>query len=141
MTSSRLSTLTLTLAVATGLATLASCAGQGDVDRTQPDKVTKSIFFDASGQPKAFYYRQTFVNSENTTDRPWDEREYMRVDWSIDLAVPEPEGSPWDPMTGFFLGSVIVHDQSYVQETTMSDPNFKDRPIMTDDYIEFLQNK
>ena len=48
----------------------------------------------------------------------------------------------WSPMTG--LGSThgrLVHNNSYVQETTMSDPNFKDRPIMTDDYIEFLQNK
>jgi hypothetical protein len=222
MTSPRLHNLTLTLAAAASLAALTGCAGQGDIDRTQPDKVRKSIFFDATGAPKTFYYRQTFVDvpptsayafegtqgmlekvkfkidekfltayraydyapgsqnaftsgnndmeqplaiwaikshfdvkreynpgtgeqtnviSENTTDRPWDKREYMRVDWSQDLAVPEPEGSPWDPLTGFFQGSVIVHDLSYVQETTMSDPNFKDRPIMSDDYIEFLQHK
>ena len=222
MTSSRFtSNLTLTLAVAAGLATLASCAGQGDVDRTQPDKVSKSIFFDAQGNPKTFYFRQTFVStpptsayafegtqgqlekvkfkidehfltayrsydvvpgtenaftggtnnmevplmvytikshfdvkreynpgtgeqtnviSENTTDRPWDQREYMRVDWSTDLTSPEPQSVEWDPMTGWFT-TALVHNNSYVQETTMSDPNFKDRPIMSNDYIEFLQQK
>ncbi|HVU51036.1 MAG TPA: zinc-dependent metalloprotease [Polyangia bacterium] len=221
MTSSRLMNITLTVAMATGLAAIAGCAGQGDVDRTQPDKVRKSIFFDATGQPKTFYFRQTFVNvpptsayafegtqgqlekvkfkidekfltayraydfvpgaenaftggtndmeeplmvysikshfdvkreynpgtgeqtnviSENTTDRPWDQREYMRVDWSTDLTTPEPGSVEWDPMTGLFT-TALVHDQSYVQETTMADPNFKDRPIMTDNYLEFLQNK
>jgi hypothetical protein len=222
MTSSRLANLTLTLAMAAGLAAAAGCAGQGDIDRSQPDKVRKSIFFDAAGNPKTFYFRQTFVNtpptssyafegtqgplekvkfkidekyltayraydiapgsenaftggsnnmeeplmiyaikshfdvkreynpgtgeqtnviSENTTDRPWDQREYMRVDWASDLATLEPQNPvEWDPMTGFFTYTYI-HDPQYVQETSMSDPNFKDRPIMTDDYIEFLQNK
>jgi len=57
MTSSRLpilTNLTLTLAVAASLATLASCAGQGDVDRSQPDKVSKSIFFDAQSPISSF---------------------------------------------------------------------------------------
>jgi hypothetical protein len=222
MTSPRLHNLTLTLAVAASLSALTGCAGQADVDRTQPDKVRKSIFFDANGQPKTFYYRQTFVNvpptsafsfegtqgslekvkfkidekflsayraydyapgsqnaftggpndmeqviavwaikshfdvkreynpgtgeqtnviSENTTDRPWDQREYMRVDWAIDGTSLQPQGPPFDPITGFFNGPQLIHNDSYVQETTMNDPNFKDRPIMTDDYIEFLQNK
>jgi hypothetical protein len=222
MTSSRLTNVTLTLAMAAGLAATAGCAGQGDIDRTQPDKVRKSIFFDATGQPKTFYYRQTFVNvpptsafafegtqgtlekvkfeigekfltayraydtvpgsenaftgssnntevplgvwaikshfdvkreynagtgeqtnviSENTTDRPWDQREFMRVDWSIDGTVEQPQGSSVDPTTGMWLGSMLVHNDSYVQETALSDPTFKDRPIMTDNYIEFLQNK
>ena len=48
MTSSRISTnLILSFAMAAGLASLAGCAGQGDVDRTQPDKIDKSIFLDA----------------------------------------------------------------------------------------------
>ncbi|HEY2901427.1 MAG TPA: zinc-dependent metalloprotease [Polyangia bacterium] len=145
------------------LAALAGCAGQGDVDRTQPDKVDKAIFFNADGTPKIFYYRPTIVDvppttagafegmmgnmdkiyffinettlvgyrsydyvpgsqngitgganntdtpivvfpiksqfdvkreynpgtgeqtnviSENTTDRPWDQRQYLRLDWS-----------------------------------------------------------
>jgi hypothetical protein len=221
MTSSRLANLTVTLAMAASLASLASCAGQADVDRTQPDKVRKSIFLDASGQPKTFYFRQTFVGtpptsawafegtqgplekvkfeiqekflvayraydvapgsqndftggnnnmevplmvygikshfdvkreynpgtgeqtnviSENTMDRPWDQREYMRVDWSTDLAVPQPDGVGFNPMTGF-LSVGEIKDQSSVQETPLSDPNFKDRPIMTDDYLDFVQRQ
>src|SRR6516162_3455907 len=67
MTSSRLYNLTLTLAAAAGLAALAGCAGQGDIDRTQPDKVRKSIFFDAPAKPKTFYYRQTYVDVPPTS--------------------------------------------------------------------------
>ena len=38
----------------------AGCAGQGDIDRTQPDKVDKSIFLNADGSArKVFYYRKT----------------------------------------------------------------------------------
>ncbi len=195
------------------------CAGQGDVDRTQPDKVKKSIFFDAQGNPKTFYFRQTYVDvpptsawafegtqgsmdkvrfvieetflkgyraydylpgaenaftggsnntdtpvlvyaiksqfdvkreynpgtgeqtnviSENTTDRPWDQREYMRVDWSQNLADFDLQSLMFDPATQF-LPVLNIADYSYVKEVNMSDPTFKDRPIMTDDYIEFLQ--
>src|SRR5258708_31556370 len=67
MPSSRISKLIFSFAMAAGLASLAGCAGQGDVDRTQPDKVPKSIFFDASGQPKTFYFRQTFVGTPPTS--------------------------------------------------------------------------
>src|SRR5437868_6206130 len=49
------------LLVGGALAPLAGCAGQGDVDRTQPDKVDKSIFFNPDGSSKEFYYRQTYV--------------------------------------------------------------------------------
>src|SRR6476659_3279780 len=42
-------------------ASAAACAGQGDIDRTQPDKIDKSIFYDASGQPKTWYYQETIV--------------------------------------------------------------------------------
>jgi hypothetical protein len=220
MTSSRVSNLILTLAMAAGLAPLAGCAGQGDVDRTQPDKVRKSILLDATGQPKAFYYRETYVDvpptsawsfegtqgslqkikfvieekflrgyrsfdyqpgsenpftggadnmdtpilvyaikshfdvkreynpgtgeqtnviSENTTDRPWDQREYMRVDWSQNLAEFDLQSLMFDPTTQF-LAVKSVTDPTYVQETNLSDPAFKDRPIMTDDYIDFVQH-
>ena len=40
---------------------LSACAGQGDIDRTQPDKVDKSIFLNAEGAPRTFYYRKTTV--------------------------------------------------------------------------------
>src|SRR5882724_295451 len=67
MTSSRISNLILSLATAAGLASLAGCAGQGDVDRTQPDKIDKSIFVAANGAPKTFYYRQTYVGVPPTS--------------------------------------------------------------------------
>jgi hypothetical protein len=213
--------LTLTLVAASAVAALTGCAGQGDVDRTQPDKVLKSIFFDANGQPKTFYFRQTYVNvpptstwafegtqgsmekvrfdiqekflvayrsydyapgsenaftgagnnvdspllvyaitshfdvkreynpgtgeqtnviSENTTDRPWDEREYMRVDWSHNLTDVDLGLLSFDP-TIQWMPITNIGNYSYVQETTMNDPNFKDRPIMTADYIDFLQKQ
>jgi hypothetical protein len=222
MTSCRLSTFTLTmaLAAATGLGALAGCAGQGDIDRTQPDKVRKAIFYDATtGQPKTYYYRQTYVDvpptsawafegtqgsmlkvkfvieenflkgyrsydyapgsenpftggsnnmdtpmlvyaikshfdvkreynpgtgeqtnviSENTTDRPWDQREYMRVDWSVNLADFDLQALMFDPTTQF-LPVLNAVQPSSVTETVMSDPAFQNRPIMTDDYIDFVQ--
>lgn len=220
MTSSRLSTLSFALALAAGLTALAGCAGQGDIDRTQPDKVRKSIFFDASGAPKTFYYRQTYVDvpptsawafegtqggmdkvrfeieekylkgyraydyspgaqnpytggannldtpvlvyaitshfdvkreynpgtgeqtnviSENTTDRPWDQREFMRVDWSKNLIDFDLQSLMTDPSAQWLAVKDAV-DPSYVKEVVMSDPAFKDRPIVTDDYIDFTQH-
>ena len=46
---------------------LAACAGQGDIDRTQPDKVDKSIFLNADGSARTFYYRQTTVGVPPTS--------------------------------------------------------------------------
>ncbi|HVR64939.1 MAG TPA: zinc-dependent metalloprotease [Polyangia bacterium] len=46
---------------------VAACAGKGDIDRSQPDKVDKAIFFNADGTPKTFYYRPTVVEVPPTT--------------------------------------------------------------------------
>ncbi len=59
--------LALLSAGISALATLGGCAGQGDVDRSQPDKVDKAIFFNADGTPKVFYYRPTIVEVPPTT--------------------------------------------------------------------------
>ena len=154
---------------------LGGCAGQGDIDRSQPDKIPKAMFLAADGKtPKVFYYRQTYVDvpatsgwtfegmmgisdkirfdiresflygyrsydyapgtnsafngggnnqdtpllvfkilshfdvkreynagtgeqtnviSENTSDRPWYDRDYMRVDWSRNLAEVQVDAS------------------------------------------------
>jgi hypothetical protein len=217
---SRLTSLTLAMAIATiAVVQLASCAGQGDIDRTQPDKVGKSILFDAKGTPKMFYFRQTYVGvpqtsnwafegtqtdmqkirfaieekflkgyraydyapgsenaftgganntdaplliyaikshfdvkreynpgtgeqtnviSENTTDRPWDQREFMRVDWSTNLVELDAASPMYDPATQL-PPAVTTHNYSYFAETTIEDPAFKDRPIMTDGYMDFVQ--
>jgi hypothetical protein len=48
------------LLAATALAV--GCPGVGDIDRTQPDKVKKSIFTNADGTPKEYFYRQTVID-------------------------------------------------------------------------------
>ena len=46
----------------------AACAGQGDVDRVQPDAIDKSIFLEADGvTPREFYFRQTITGVPPTT--------------------------------------------------------------------------
>jgi hypothetical protein len=195
---------------------LGACAGQGDIDRTQPDKVDKSIFLNSDGSPKTFYYRKTTVGvpptsnyvfegmmgdlqkvrfdilekyiigyrsydyapgsespytsgannndtpllmfaitsqfdvkreynpatgeqtnviSENTTDRPWNQRQYIRVDWSVNLVDPPVNDTTnVDPMSVFFPAatlqtgfSVGQGDQAYINP---------DRPIISKDYID-----
>jgi hypothetical protein len=199
------------------VAAAAGCAGQGDIDRTQPDKVDKSIFVNADGSARTFYYRktttgvpptsnyayegiqgemlkvrfdiqqkyllgyraydyapgsegtftsgannqdtpflmfaisshfdvkreynpatgeQTNVISENTTDRPWNERQYMRVDWSQNLADPTiPDSVTVDPTSQFFPAQSISQGFS-VGEGDQAIVN-PDRPIMTHDYVDF----
>ncbi len=59
--------LLASLLATTALAGLVGCSGQGDIDRTQPDKVQKSIFFNADGSKKTFYFRQTVTQVPTTT--------------------------------------------------------------------------
>ena len=40
---------------------LSACAGQGDINRVQPDAIDKSIFFKDDGSPRVFYYRKTIT--------------------------------------------------------------------------------
>ncbi len=199
------------------VAAMAGCAGQGDIDRTQPDKVDKSIFVNPDGSARTFYYRktttgspptsayayegimgqmlkvrfeiqqkyllgyraydyapgsegqftsgtnnqdtpflmfaisshfdvkreynpatgeQTNVISENTTDRPWNERQYMRVDWSQNLADPTiPDAVSADPTSPFFPAQTITQTFSIGEgDEAIVSPN---QPIMTHDYVDF----
>src|SRR5215471_18041587 len=215
--SSRLNALCLALAAisAAGAVTVGGCTGQGDIDRTQPDKIDKSIFYDAAtGQPKVWYYRETHVDvplesnwsfegtqnqmekvrfliteknligyraydyvpgsqndftsgisnndtpilmypitshfdvkreynagtgeqtnviSENTTDRPWDQRQYMRVDWSNNQV--DANAVTYDPLTGMPTQKSML--SWLVSEADVTRPDFADRPIFTGDYIDF----
>jgi hypothetical protein len=54
-----LASATLTVAA---VVALASCGGPGDIDRTQPDKVKKTTFFNADGTPAEYYFRQTIID-------------------------------------------------------------------------------
>lgn len=205
--------ITFALGAAALAQSLAGCAGQGDLDRTQPDKIPKSMFFQADGKtPKVFYYRQTYVQvpitsswafegtmgnldkvrfdvqqnylygyrsydyipnassplasgsnnqdtplvvfkilshfdvkreynpgtgeqtnviSENTVDRPWYDRDYMRVDWSQNLVEVEPPGmSP----SGFFMPTTRTPINDYDSQSGTADP---DHPIWTPSYMDF----
>jgi hypothetical protein len=46
----------------TAAAFVTSCFGVGDIDRTNPDKIKKSIFLNADGKPKEYFYRQTVID-------------------------------------------------------------------------------
>ena len=199
---------------------VAACAGQGDVDRTQPDAIDKSIFLEADGvTPRKFYYRKTTVAvpptssysfdglmgdmykvrfempdeklligyrafdyapgsanpstggdnnkdtpflifkitghfdikreynpatgeetnviSENTSDRPWSERKYMRVDWSMNMAEGTPGQMATDPLYWFLPGAQTIPTGYYTGEGVepLLNPH---RPIVRSDYIDFV---
>jgi hypothetical protein len=60
--SQKRSTLAMTLAALAAWTGLAGCAGKDDIDRTQPDKIDKTLLFNADGSAKKFYYRWTIVD-------------------------------------------------------------------------------
>lgn len=69
---------------------------------------------------------QTNVISENTTDRPWSERQYMRVDWTTDkLSNPFMDVTlmPAAPTTGL----------TAISESDLKNPG---RAVYTRDYID-----
>ncbi|MBI5507108.1 MAG: zinc-dependent metalloprotease [Deltaproteobacteria bacterium] len=72
---------------------------------------------------------QSNVLVENTTDRPWFERQYMRVDWSKNLL------NNWVSMEGFI--SAISAAPYYVQENEVDNPY---RPEITRDAINVVGN-
>jgi hypothetical protein len=200
--------------VGTAVALLAGavgCAGKEDVDRSQPDKISKALLFNPDGSAKKFYYRWTIVDvpptngwayegtqgpmdkvtfkitqdqligyraydyapgtenaitgganntdapvfsfkitshfdvkreynpgtgeqtnviSENTTDRDWSAREFMRVDWSTDkLANPLMDISL---QPGSLPGAANVGNAA-ISEVELTNPG---RAIYTKDYLD-----
>lgn len=59
--------LSLAASLATAALVVAGCAGPGDLDRTQPEKVKKNIFFNDDGTPAEFFYRQTVIDVPATS--------------------------------------------------------------------------
>jgi hypothetical protein len=201
------------------------CFGVGDIDRTQPDKVKKSIFKNADGSPKEYFYRQTIIDVpatngvsfigeqgetdrvvfqvtenvlyvyrsygylqnaaggdvdvpgnqgdgyvrpgtgpyqgtplaafpilshfdvqrqynpatgeqtnvivENMSDRPWYDREFMRVNWAANMVAD------------FRFGGAAALQATIVDYTREGDDNpamERDRPVITDDYIDVVTN-
>src|SRR5262245_23421483 len=98
---SRLSALSFTMAATAALA--GGCAGQSDVDRTQPDKIDKSIFFDTGGQPKVWYYRETTVDAPPETN------------WAFEgiQSVPGELGSTLEKIRFVILENQLVAYRAY----------------------------
>lgn len=70
---------------------------------------------------------ETNLLVENWLDRPWYQRQYMRVDWGSNLL----EG----PVSLGFLNTVSL-STDYVRETEVNDP---DALFLSDDYIQVTQ--
>jgi hypothetical protein len=70
---------------------------------------------------------------ENDTDRPWNERRYMRVDWSENqVGTPTRFRTGWSNFPdGFFSGTAL--SSFYVQAHESDNPH---RPVFTKDYFD-----
>lgn len=80
--------------------------------------------FDVKREYNAGTGEQTNVISENTTDRPWNERQYMRVDWTTDkLSNPFLDVTVMAPTTG----------TTAISETELTNQG---RAIFTKDYLD-----
>jgi|GEM_PF-444335 len=82
--------------------------------------------FDVKRQYNPNTGEQTNVIEENTTDRKWYEREYVRVNWAKNLVVD------FTFLSGASKNSAINY---YVQEFEADNP---DRPTFTDDYMDYV---
>jgi hypothetical protein len=70
---------------------------------------------------------ETNIITENTTDRPWYQREYVRVDWSKNLVT---DGYAVDTLSMLgILGGVTWDPESYY----ISDPSNPDAPLFQQD--------
>lgn len=101
--------------------------GQGDnKGATHTDGLIVAAFaiekhFDIVREYNPSTGEQLNVVGENTTDRPWFERKYMRVDWSVN----EVDSPLWtDMFQGKVFGDIKVTPVAYYQ----SDANHPDAP-------------
>jgi hypothetical protein len=79
---------------------------------------------------------ETNVILENTLDRPWNQRQYMRVDWSVNLAELPDSVDPFNPFFAAPLtGAAIAVGEG---DDSLVNP---DRPIMRRDYIDFTNKQ
>lgn len=70
---------------------------------------------------------------ENNTDAPWNERAYMRIDWSQNMVGGETKfWTGWESFDGQIAGR--AESSYYVQGHEETNP---DRPFITADYMDF----
>ncbi len=99
--------------------------GHGTPHRTANGVVVAAYKIESHFDIKHDYNPQTGeqlnIVNENTTDRPWYEREYMRVDWSKNLV----DNPMWfDMFSGNIFGHIGITPVSYY----VSDPKSEDAP-------------
>lgn len=75
---------------------------------------------------------ETNVVEENTSDRPWYERQFMRVDWSKNQVESAYE---LDTLSQLGVSGVEYENLAYY----VSDPAHVDAPVFTDDYFDITQ--
>jgi len=109
----------------------------GSIDRTFEGSIVAAYrilgHFDVQRAYSTATGEQSNVLVENSSDRYWTERQYMRVDWSTNLAS---EVQLTD-MTLFGEDYSFAPVSYYVPETETNNP---DRPLLTSDYME-ITNK
>lgn len=84
--------------------------------------------FDVQRQYNAGTGEQTNVIVENTTDRPWFEREYIRVDWGDNLIADFQ----------FSTAQVAQQASYFVPEEDMMGRVSKDQAVITEDYLDIV---
>ena len=87
--------------------------------------------FDIARSYDALTGNETPVVSENTVDRPWDERDYMRVNWASNLI----EGSIFADYSGYWFPVSYVSTQTNWQSIDMA-PTDPFATRISDDYLE-----
>lgn len=103
---------------------------EGEDDKAQPDRIPDGTVVAAFAIKSHFDIRRQYnpttgeemnVIEENSRDRAWDQREYMRVDWSTNLV----ESPKWDDLfIGRLFGNIEITPATY----DVTDPNSPDAP-------------
>jgi uncharacterized protein DUF4953 len=83
--------------------------------------------FDIKREYNAATGEETNVIKEDTSDRPWNQRQFMRVDWSENMS--DPANVLFVPSEKFSSGRAVGEG-----DNGLFNP---DRPIFTRDYIDF----
>jgi len=108
----------------------------GDNNTDTPILVYKILsHFDIKREYNPGTGEETNVISENKTDRPWDERQYMRVDWSQNWADPQTAMDASQQFFGVAGSTGLAVNEG---DDPLTNP---DRPIMRRDYVEWTHKQ
>lgn len=85
--------------------------------------------FDVQRQYNPSTGEQTNVIAENMTDRPWYDREFMRVDWAANMIADFRFGG---------ASALQATVTNFIPEADDNPENIRDRPVITDDYVDVV---